>query len=314
MSAIPYPLDPMGSTNRGSYFELVVKPGILGDSLTYGFTPYWNTGGYCKVVDWGDGSGDDATKSSSTLTHTYAEAGTYTISIKAECYRCMFGDNSTYAALVYDANGNWDALGDITAGTAMFHQCINAVFAFKNLPRNLRSGWWMFRSCTNALLKIETLPDSLVDMTHMFAFCSKSPLKINKIPSGITGNKLTAAFNGCKEAQLVISELPAAITNGESIFRSCEKSEFLITSLPDTLTNGDGMFQTCRKAVINLDALVSNAPENGWESLTVIQYMFQNAGSGNDPGTVTGSRSAFLAKCPNVKNTASAFTGTNTTN
>lgn len=50
MSAIPYPLDPMGS-NLGPYFELVVKPGILGDSLTYGFTPYWNTGGYCKVVD-----------------------------------------------------------------------------------------------------------------------------------------------------------------------------------------------------------------------------------------------------------------------
>ena len=52
MSAIPYPLDPMGSS-LGPYFTLVVKPGILGDSLTYGFTPYWNTGGYCKVMDYG---------------------------------------------------------------------------------------------------------------------------------------------------------------------------------------------------------------------------------------------------------------------
>lgn len=90
MSAIPYPLDPMGS-NLGPYFELVVKPGILGDSLTYGFAPYWKTGGYCKVVDWGDGSGEDATASGTTLTHTYAAAGTYTISIKADCYRVYFG-------------------------------------------------------------------------------------------------------------------------------------------------------------------------------------------------------------------------------
>lgn len=39
MSTVPYPLDPMGS-NLGPYFTLVIKPGILGDSLTYGFTPY----------------------------------------------------------------------------------------------------------------------------------------------------------------------------------------------------------------------------------------------------------------------------------
>ena len=67
MSAIPYPLDPMGS-NLGPYFTLVVKPGILGASLTYGFTPYWNTGGYCKVVDWGGGRpGCDCKRH-----HTYA--------------------------------------------------------------------------------------------------------------------------------------------------------------------------------------------------------------------------------------------------
>lgn len=111
MSAIPYPLDPMGS-NLGPYFELVVKPGILGDSLTYGFTPYWNTGGYCKVMDWGDGSSEDATASGTRLTHTYAAAGTYTIRIKADCYRCMFGYHGTYAPLIYNANGNWDALGE----------------------------------------------------------------------------------------------------------------------------------------------------------------------------------------------------------
>lgn len=50
MSAIPYPLDPLGSS-FGPYFELTVKPGILGSSTAYDFTSYWNTGGYCKVMD-----------------------------------------------------------------------------------------------------------------------------------------------------------------------------------------------------------------------------------------------------------------------
>lgn len=106
-----------------------MKPGILGDSLTYGFTPYWwHTGGYCKVVDWGDGVAEDAVKSGTTLTHTYAASGTYTISIKADCHAFRFGFNGNaarpYAALVYDTNGNWDAIGAATG--------------------NLKSGYCMF--------------------------------------------------------------------------------------------------------------------------------------------------------------------------
>lgn len=239
MSAIPYPLDPMGS-NLGPYFELVVKPGILGSSTAYRFTPYWNTGGYCKVVDWGDGSGEDATASGTTLTHTYAAAGTYTIRIKADCYRCMFGYNGIHAQLVYNANGNWDALGNITVGERMFEGCTNALFNFSELPKGLTAASYMFKDCT------------------------KAALTLTRLPAGLAGN-LTSVFNNAL------------------------------------------------LAVINLDALTANAPEGGWTEVRNIMYMFYNAGSGNSPGTVTGSRSAFLAKFPNVTNTTNAFYGTNTT-
>ena len=215
MSAIPYPLDPMGS-NFEPCFELIVKPGILGNSTAYGFTPYWNTGGYCKVMDWGDGSSEDATASGTRLTHTYAAAGTYTIRIKADCYRCMFGYHGTYAPLIYNANGNWDALGNITNGT------------------------------------------------NMFEGCTKATLPLTRLPAGLTG-RLVSAFD----------------------------------NTPLT--------------VINLDDLTANAPEGGWKEVRNIMSMFYNAGSGNSPGTVTGSRSAFLAKLPNVTNAVNAFYGTNTT-
>ena len=193
----------MGS-NLGPYFELVVKPGILGSSTAYSFTPYWNTGGYCKVVDWGDGNGEDATASGTRIIHTYAAAGTYTIRIKADCSRCIFGRFGTHAPLVYNANGNWDALGNITAGD------------------------YMFEGCTNAALTLTRLPD------------------------GLTGS---------------------------------------LTS----------MFDNALLAVINLDDLTANAPEGGWTEVRNILFMFRNAGSGNSPGTVTGSRSAFLAKLPNAE-------------
>jgi hypothetical protein len=67
------------------------------------------------------------------------------------------------------------------------------------------------------------------------------------------------------------------------------------------------MFYNCTKAEINLDTLVANAPAEGWTALTNIAYMFYGCTK------VTGSRSAFLAKCPNVTSTAGAFDGTNTT-
>lgn len=239
MSAIPYPMDPLGSS-FGPCFELVVKPGILGSSTAYRFTPYWYDGGYCKVMDWGDGSSEDATTSGTELIHTYAAAGTYTIRIKADCFRCIFGHNGIAAQLVYNANGNWDALGNIIAGDYMFEGCTNALFNFSELPEGLTSASYMFKDCT------------------------KATLHLTRLPAGLAS---------------------------------------LLTS----------MFENALLAVIDLDDLTANAPEGGWTGVRNIMRMFYNAGSGNSPGTVTGSRSAFLAKFPSGVLGGRTFQGTNTT-
>ncbi len=333
MSAIPYPLDPMGS-NLGPYFELVVKPGILGDSLTYGFTPYWNTGGYCKVVDWGDGSGEDATASGTTLKHTYAAAGTYTISIKADCYKISFGVWPNQV-LVYDSNGNWDAMGNITTGDNMFANCGNAVFNFSELPKGMTSAPYMFFNCAKAKLPLTSLPSGLKTADHMFIDCASAELNIYELPSGLTNGSYM--FQNCRKAKLPLTSLPDVLTNGSYMFDGCTNATLPLTSLPAGLTDGQVMFYSCTNATltltslpdgltglaaafsyvllaeINLDDLTANAPEGGWTEVTSIGNMFYNAGSGNSPGTVTGSRSAFLAKFPNVTNTTNAFYGTNTT-
>ena len=336
MSSIPYPLDPMGSTNRGPYFELVVKPGILGNSLTYGFTPYWNAGGYCKVVDWGDGSNEDAVTSGALITHTYAAAGTYTILIKADCYRFQFGVVPNHE-LVYDSNGNWDALGNITTGDGMFPNCINAVFNFSELPKGMTISSYMFFNCKKATLPLTSLPPGLTNAAGMFFYCPKAQLDLQELPASLSGS-ISTMFYHCIKAKLNFTTLPNGITSAHSTFRDCYEAELPITSLPESLVTMTGIFEACKKArihltrlpdgisgslivafanaplaEINLDDLTANAPEGGWTNITNIERMFQNAGSGNSPGTVTGSRSAFLAKLPNVTNTTNAFYGTNTT-
>lgn len=48
---IPNKILPVGEVDN-SYFELVIKVNYAENSEEYGFTPYWNEGGYCKVIDW----------------------------------------------------------------------------------------------------------------------------------------------------------------------------------------------------------------------------------------------------------------------
>ena len=309
MSSIPYPLDPMGSKLEPC-FELTVQPGILGDSLTYGFTPYWNTGGYCKVVDWGDGSNEDAVTSGALITHTYAVAGTYIIRIKTDCYRVHFGAEP-YRTLLYDSNGNWDALGNITTGKSMFSSCINAVFNFSELPKGITNADSMFDSCKKATFTFTSLPDGIINANYMFSGCSNAQLPLTSLPAGLTNGSYM--FYNCTNATLPLTSLPDGITNANAMFSGCSNAQLPLTSLPDGITNANAMFSGCKKAVINLDDLTANAPEGGWTNITSIESMFRNAGSGNSPGTVTGSRSAFLAKFPNVTNTTNAFYGTNTT-
>ena len=122
MSSIPYPLEPLARCNP--YFEVVVKPGILDPSLTFAiFTSLYITGGYCKVVDWGDGTSSETTKRGA-ITHTYSQAGTYTVRIKGKMTGIRLG--YTNPEIVYDTNANWDALGKLTESAAMFSGCRNA--------------------------------------------------------------------------------------------------------------------------------------------------------------------------------------------
>ena len=348
---IPTRFNPMGKSNKPTVFELVVKPGILATTMSHGIIPYWNSGGFC-TVDWGDGSKQNATKSASPLNHTFAVAGTYTIKIKAYCYRVTIAGWNTYPIVDF-CSGNWNELGELTDGGimfynctnmkikclelpgkltnggSMFYNCANALLPLISLPAGLKSGNQMFigctnaqlpltklpegisnvssmfRGCKNAQLPLTALPDSITDGTAMFSGCTKAQLSLTKLPEGLENG--TDMFNGCTNATLPLTKLPDGLTNGNRMFSGCTKAQLPLTKLPDGLKTGTEMFSNCVNAEINLDTLVANAPAEGWTALTNISNMFGGASK------VTGSRSAFLAKCPNVTAQTNTFYGTNTT-
>ena len=268
-----------GADDKPQAFELVVKPGILASDMTYGFTPYWNAGGYCSV-DWGDGSKEDAVTNGEKLNHTYAVAGTYTVKINADLYLIKVG-----GAALYDCNEAWECLGSLGSGSF-----------------NMNT---MFQSSGNLIHTFKTLPQGFKYTNYMFRYCGKVDFAMTSLPDGITHGG--SMFFGCSNTSLPLTKLPANLDRAPGMFYGCTNAKLPLTSLPDGLSNADQMFESCKNAEINLDTLVANAPAEGWTKLTNIRYMFSGCSK------VTGSRSAFLAKCPNVTNTTDAFTGTNTT-
>lgn len=118
------------------------------------------------------------------LTHTYASSGTYTIKIKANCYRIVFGDND-FASMVYDCNSNWNALGKITNGNDMFYNCSGVVFSFTELPPKLIYGNYMFFNCQNAQLELTKLPIELTEGNEMFYRCYNAQLPLSSLPENL---------------------------------------------------------------------------------------------------------------------------------
>lgn len=305
---------------------------ITSENLRYGFQPYWNVGGWCHVLDWGDNSSTVVTSSGATTNHTYAAPGSYKVKIRANLYRAIF--RTTNPGALIDCNGNWEALGDITNGQDMFNGCTNALLTFTSLPKGLTNGSYMFSNCGAAILPLLSLPDTLSSAVSMFGGCTNALLPLIKLPDILTSGY--GMFGSCASALLPLRQLPQCLTNGYIMFSGCMAAELPLESLPDSLitatqmfnrctnalirltslpigiTTAQDMFNGCVKATIDLNAVVDHTPGefSDWVNMG---WMFSGAGSANTPGTVTGYIASFMRKFPNVNYSTATFANTATT-
>ena len=257
MASIPCKTNPMGKSKE-PYFSLIVKPGILG-RMKYGFTPRWNSGGYCKVLDWGDGTSEDAVTSGAVLTHTYSVAGTYEIKIVADCYKIIFGyeifGNSDYSKLIYKMNGNVFKLGNLTSTANMFYDCssLTEISETLKIPNSVTNCSNMFNGCTSltAIPSTLTIPNSVTNCSSMFNGCTS----LTAIPETFT--------------------LGNSVTNCSVMFASCNLTAIPETfKIPNSVANCTSMFHYCS----DLTSDISNIWPSTWNYTGTIDlsYMFNN--------------------------------------
>lgn len=301
---IPAKINPVGKSGKSTYLELTVKPGILASGMTYGFTPYWGQWDDVKdcYIDWGDGTVQTTAVNNQITEHTYSASGTYQIKLKSDCSRIYFNKKGT--AVLYDCNGLFECAGNLIS--CYFENCSKAIFTMKKLPEAVSDGSSMFSNCSSAILPLTSLPGSMTTAWAMFSNCPAAQLPLTALPD--TLYEATNMFSGCSAAELPLVKLPDSLGYAQGMFQNCTKAQISLTRIPDGLKNGLNMFLNCKKTVIDLSILAANAPEEGWTNLKNITNMFYGCPK------VTGSRAAFLAKCPaGVTGSDTAFTGTATT-
>jgi len=141
--------------------------------------PYFISGYYNGIIDWGDGTQTDNTFSNRT--HTYEQEGAYEVNVFGDVYGFSFNNSGT-KDLIYEVL-NWGSIrGGITSADTswegMFYGCVN--LRLDNLrdsltiPNNVKSLKSMFRDC-NSLFNIKKVENwnlsNVENLDSMFRDC-----------------------------------------------------------------------------------------------------------------------------------------------
>ena len=218
-----------------------------GETITL---PYEVAGTYSGTIDWGDSS--TSTNSYANKTHTYAGAGTYTISITGVTTGFRFANTGSRLNITTITNWGTLRLGN---NNGYFHGC-------SNLTLTTVVGALDFSGTT--------------DLSNMFNSCS-SLTTVNGINSWSTGSVTNMAnmFNGCTSFSQELSFNTAAVTNMSSMFNSATAFNDLLTFNTAAVTTMQGMFFGCTN--FNKPLTFNTA------SVTNMSFMFAAANAFNQP-------------------------------
>ena len=169
----------------------------------------WFSAGQKVVIDWGDGSANEAvsdTGGSTYIGHTYADIGTYTIKISGSM--TMYG-RSSYVNI---------------AGQTL----LTRVDSFGKL--GITSFGRAFRGCTGLTSMPKTLPDGVTNMFGMFHSCSGSEFNPNVSKWDVSKvENMGEVFLNCSGAAFnpdVSNWDVSKVTNMSYMFYNCSHANF----------------------------------------------------------------------------------------
>jgi surface protein len=249
-----------------------------GETITL---PYEAGGTYSGTINWGDST--TSVNSYANRTHTYATAGTKTISITGVTTGFRF--NNAGSRLNIRTITNW---GTLRLGNSNSY----------------------FYGCTNLTLTTVTGTLDLTGTTNfttMFSGCS-ALTTVNDINSWSTGavTNMNSMFRNCTAFNQSLSFNTAAVTDMGSMLRGCTTFNQAVTFNTAAVTNMEEMFQACTQ--LNTAPIFSSTA-----NVTNMANMFSSCANFNKPinfntGAVTTMQSMFLF-CSSF-NSAVNFTST----
>ena len=233
------------------------------------------------VVDWGDGSADSITGNISELTHTYAAAGTYEVTVT---------DSITSIALE-NSNGNWnknlkrlvrilDLASTITSIPAGgFSHLENLAYAYLGTGTLvLGDGAFKLSAMSSPATEIDLSGRTITEIPAS-CFEGNIYLKTVKWPSSLTtiGDRaFSVAVSAATTPVMTTITIPEGVTSlGASAFLGNASNQNALTkvTLPSTLTSiGSNCFARAAK-LRNLTIKASTAPSTS-------TYVFQYGTSG----------------------------------
>ena len=203
---------------------------------------YESAGTYSGIIDWGDGN--TSVNSYANRTHTYATAGTYTVTIGCGTIE------------------GWD-FGATTGGRLQ----IRTVERWGQLRgrNNVRPG---FYDCSNLnLTSVQDTPDltGYVSLLQMFQSCT-SLTSINNINSWNTGSitNMSSMFSTCSSFNQSLSFDTSSVENMTQMFRNCTVFNSPLSFDTSSVMYMSNMFGNCG---FN-QPLIQGV--NGWDTSSVI--------------------------------------------
>ncbi len=205
------------------------------------------------TIDWGDGSATSTATGSSletlvATTHTYSEAGEYTISITVNIGEiAIIRDANNYTSIIVgDTDRHWASLKAVRIGngvTSISDGAFSACYSLASvtIPSSVTSiSDGAFSACYS--LTSVTIPSSVTSI-GMAAFDSCSSLASVTIPSSVTSIG-ESAFGGC--SSLASVTIPSSVTSiGMAAFSSCYS--LASVTIPSSVTSiGESAFGGCR--------------------------------------------------------------------
>ncbi|MBQ9731992.1 MAG: BspA family leucine-rich repeat surface protein, partial [Alphaproteobacteria bacterium] len=241
-------------------------------NMNCGIVKHFPQIGYCYsdcgcdgYVDWGDGTAQDV--STSSVSHTYSEGGTYEIKLGASISRFAL-NTFTNAKPISLQQLN---LATVTDMSSAFANRTTITGSIPELPPTITNAQSMFEGCSGLIGGFPSLPDSITNGYQMFYKCSGLEGNITKLPSNLSNGE--NMFLGTTLTVTILS-LPSGLKKASGMFQGQRQLTGTIPSLPSTLTEANSMFRDCS----NLTGVVSPMPSN----LTSYPSIFGNTSVTND--------------------------------